>query len=157
MSSSKEQYDNVIGLDDVDIGFVSKFETKLKEMEAKLPSKLGVLDQNYANDQIKDKEFCYKFLYCWLNNPDNQTNEDAKAVYNIIIDAYDITDFEKQDTNSIVLNNNNITFDVGFIINIKKPLQVITERGGSTIPTQKRRPNKAQKRNRTIKDRVKTR
>ena len=143
-------------LDDIEIKLINtQFEIKLKEMEAKLPPKLGEVNNNAVYDEIKDKEFCYKFLYCWLNNPDNQTNEDVKAVYNIIIDAYDITNFEKQNTNSIVLNNN-ITFDVGFIINIK-PLQVITERGGSAIPTQKRRPNKAKKSNRTIKDRVKTR
>lgn len=151
MSSDKEQYDNAIGLDDVDLVIVSSFETKLQEMEAKLPPKLGELNENDANDQIKDKEFCYKFLYCWLNNPDNQKNEDVKAVYNIIIDAYDITDLKKQNTNSIILNNN-ITFEVGFIINVET-----TKGGASAIPTQKRRPNKAKKSNRTIKDRAKTR
>ena len=155
MSSKEEQ--QAVELEDIGIEMDSLFETKLKEMEAKLPPKLGELDQNYANyqvnDRVNDKEFCYKFLYCWLNNQDNQTNEDAKAVYNKIIDAYDIPDYQKQNTDSIVLNSYNITFDVGFIINVK------TTRGGggSTIPTQKRRPNKPQKRNRTIKDRVKTR
>lgn len=123
------------------------FEAKLKEMEAKLPPKLGVLDQTYANDQVNDKEFCYKFLYCWLNNLKNQTNEDVKAVYNNIIDAYNIQNIGKQDINSVVLDSYNITFDVGFIINVNPPVK-----GG--IPTQKRRPNKPKKRNHTIKDRV---
>ena len=137
--------------EDIAIEFISSFEEKLKEMEAKLPPKLGVLEQTYANDRVNDKEFCYKFLYCWLNNRENQTNEDVKAVYNNIIDAYDIQNIEKQDTNSIVLDSYNITFDVGFIINIET--QVITEKGGA-ISTQKRRPNKPNKRNHTIKDRV---
>ena len=134
--------DTSVDTADINIKMDSLFETKLKEMEAKLPLKLGELDSstNYP-DYIQDKEFCYKFLYCWLNNPDNQKNEDVKAVYNSIIDA-----FEKQATNSIILNNK-ITFDVGFIINIEPT------KGGGT-PTQKRRPNKPNKRNHTIKDRV---
>lgn len=124
------------------------FEAKLKEMEAKLPPKLGDLDANAKYPTyIQDKEFCYKFLYCWLNNKINQTNDNVKAVYNNIIDAYNIQNIDKQYTNSIVLDSYNITFDVGFIINVNPPVK-----GG--IPTQKRRPNKPNKRNHTIKDRV---
>lgn len=144
-----ELQDTSVDTADINIKMDSLFETKLKEMEAKLPLKLGELDSSTEYPKyIQDKEFCYKFLYCWMNYTDNQTNEDAKAVYNIIIDAYDIQNIKKQVTNSIALDSN-ITFDVGFIINIEP-----TKRGGSTIPTQKRRPNKPKKRNHTIKDRV---
>ena len=124
------------------------FEAKLKEMEAKLPPKLGKNGLGFVDyTQVADKEFCYKFLYCWLNNPSNQKNPNAIKVYNSIIDTYGIEDErfpkldEKEDTQVV-----DITFDVGFIIKIN------VQKGG--IPTQKRRPNKPKKRNHTIKDRV---
>lgn len=124
------------------------FEAKLKEMEAKLPPKLG---NAVSYTQVADKEFCYKFLYCWLNNPSNQKNPNAIKVCNSIIDTYGIEDdrFPKSDIDNQAIQVVDITFDVGFIINIEP-----TKRGGSTIPTQKRRPNKPKKRNHTIKDRV---
>lgn len=124
------------------------FEAKLKEMEAKLPPKLGKNGLGFVDyTQVADKEFCYKFLYCWLNNPSNQKNPNAIKVYNSIIDTYGIEDErfpkldEKEDIQVV-----DITFDVGFIIKIN------VQKGG--IPTQKRRPNKPKKRNHTIKDRV---
>jgi hypothetical protein len=137
------------------------FEAKLKEMEEKLPPKL-VDNENKGDDflsygQVADKEFCYKFLYCYLNNKDNQTDE-IKAICKEIFNVYkmengnSIEDFSKYVNNNII---SNITFDVGFIINIK-----FSNLGGaSAIPTQKRRKHKKHKKaNHTIKkERVKTR
>lgn len=131
------------------------FEDKLKEMEAKLPPKLIKNEENKGDgflsyNDIADKEFCYKFLYCYLNNIENQTDE-IKSICKEIFNVYKIEngttameDFSGYTNNKIIRN---ITFDVGFIINID-------EINGGSIPTQKRRPNKPRKRNRTIKDKV---
>ena len=122
-------------------------------MEAKLPPILGNNNGFVSYNQVADKEFCYKFLYCWLNNPINQTNESVKRVYNDIVDSYSIKDVRLPLLPlSPSINKYNITFDVGFIINVQ-PLK------GGLIPTQKRRKRKKPKKsNHTIKkDRVKTR
>jgi hypothetical protein len=127
------------------------FYNKLTEMEAKLPPILGnPNDDDPVYDQVADKEFCYKFLYCWRNNPSNQTNESVQRVYNEIIRYYDIN-FDPIDEVNLSMDNYTITFDVGFIINVK----VVPSKGG-LIPTQKRRKRKrAKKTNHTIKkDRV---
>jgi len=144
---------------EITIEMDSSFEAKLKEMEAKLPPKL-VDNENKGGflsyKDISDKEFCYKFLYCYLNNKDNQTNE-IKAICKDIFNVYKIENGNPMEDFSSYTNDNiisNITFDVGFIINVET-----TKGGASAIPTQKRRPNKPKKRNHTIKDmvRVKTR
>ena len=135
-----------------------QFYKKLTEMEAKLPPILGEFDDEEKLSHAKavaDKEFCYKFLYCWLNNPINQTNESIKQVYNDIINSYNVTDkrFPSFKNLPLSMDDYNITFDVGFIINI-----ITHVKKGGLTPTQKRRPNKSKKRNHTIKkDRVKTR
>ena len=88
-----------------------------------------------------------------MNNQDNQTNPNAIKVYNSIIETYGIEDerFPKLNEDTTIKEKFDITFDVGFIINIES-----VKTGGT--PTQKRRPNKSKKRNHTIKkDRVKTR
>jgi hypothetical protein len=135
---------------------IPSFETKLKEMEKKLPPKL-VKNENgdgFVNyDKIVDKEFCYKFLYCYLNNIDNQTDE-IKSICRDIFNVYKIEngtmeDFFKEDFSTYdktIIRN--ITFEIGFIIHIE-----VISKGGST-PTQKRRPRKS---NHTIKNREKTR
>lgn len=148
---------NEVSLEDIDIKFEDhpQFNAKLAEMEQKLPPKLGANNGFITYNQVADKEFCYKFLYCWLNNPSNKTDESVK-IYNDIIDSYEITDkrFPKivDSSFSVNTNINNITFDVGFIINIES-----IQKGGS-VPTQKRRKHTPFKKlNRTIKDRAKTR
>ena len=122
-------------------------------MEQKLPIILHDSDSKLVvYDQVKDKEFCYKFLYCWLNNKDNQTNPTVIEVYNNIVDSYDMSYDKIQESTSLSMTKKiNITFDVGFIINI----EVLSE--GGTTPTQKRRPKIQRKSNHTIKNRVKTR
>jgi len=129
------------------------FNVKLAEMEQKLPIILHDSDSKVVvYDQVKDKEFCYKFLYCWLNNKDNQTNPTVIEVYNNIVDSYDMSYDKIQESTSLSMTKKiNITFDVGFIINI----EVLSE--GGTTPTQKRRPKIQRKSNHTIKNRVKTR
>jgi len=129
------------------------FNVKLAEMEQKLPIILHDSDSKLVvYDQVKDKEFCYKFLYCWLNNKDNQTNPTVIEVYNNIVDSYDMSYDKIQESTSLSMTKKiNITFDVGFIINI----EVLSE--GGTTPTQKRRPKIQRKSNHTIKNRVKTR
>jgi hypothetical protein len=129
------------------------FNVKLAEMEQKLPIILHDSDSKLVvYDQVKDKEFCYKFLYCWLNNKDNQTNPTVIEVYNNIVDSYDMSYDKIQESTSLSMTKKiNITFDVGFIINI----EVLSE--GGTTPTQKRRPKIQRKSNHTIKNRVKMR
>ena len=137
-----------------DKGVHPQFYKKLTEMQEKLPPILGGNSGFVSYNQVADKEFCYKFLYCWLNNPINKTNESVQRVYSDIVYSYGITDKRLPPlvkTLSASFDKYNITFDVGFIINVQVPSK------GGLIPTQKRRPNKSKKRNHTIKDRVKTR
>ena len=138
---------------DIDIEFESPFNVKLAEMNKKLPSKIlgDYNDKVVLYDQVKDKEFCYKFLYCWLNNTVNQTKPNVIEVYNNIVDSYDMSYDKMQVSTSLSMTKKiNTTFDVGFIINI----EVLSE-GGTT--TQKRRHKRQRKSNHTIKNRVKTR
>jgi len=166
-TDTKQQEDEVVEnkaveLDDINVEIENKrpsFQEKLTEMEQKLPPKLVINNENKGDgflsyNEITDKEFCYKFLYCYLNNKDNQTDE-IKAICKDIFNVYKIENDNPIDDFSSYTNNNiisNITFEVGFIINVET-----TKGGASAIPTQKRRPNKAKKSNRTIKERAKTR
>lgn len=158
------------GLDENDINIEfeeekdvsNDFLILLRSMVDKLPPPLTdpIEGIDPLIEQIKDKEFCYKFLYSMKNNPANK-NPVTNKIYNNIIDYYGIGErsspqtppfnlengiirepqvpLTKEEVSNIipVSSNTTIQFEDGFVVSIVAP-----QKGGATQKRKKKSKRK---------------
>lgn len=121
---------NKVDLDEI---VPQEFLTLLQSMIDKLPPLLkDPIEQiNPAIDEIKNKEFCYKFLYSMKNGPVTNKNPTTNKIYNNIIDYYGIKDLTKEEVfEEGNISSKKIHFEDGLVV------VSIPTKGGTT---QKRR------------------
>ena len=161
----------VVSSNDIQLVDNIEFLTLFRSMIDKLPPPLKdpIEGINPIINQIKEKEFCYKFLYSMKNNSANK-NPVTNKIYNNIIDYYGIGELRSPQTppfnlengiirelqvpltkeqvlnDSLVSAKTTIQFEDGFVVSIATP-----QKGGAT---QKRRKyNRKKYTNYTIKGR----
>lgn len=141
-----------IQLDDIDIQLDGPFLEELQTMIHKLPPQLNEpnLQVEPLIEQIKNKEFCYAFLYSMKNGPITNKNPTTVKIYNNILDYYGVVEEKEKrlsDKDQNILKDTTIELEDGLVV------VVVVAEPIAKVKTQKRPKENKKKKQKTVKTR----